>query len=164
MILETPRLILREMTILDAENAYLLNADPEVIQYTGDEAFESIKQARVFLSNYTHYEQYGFGRWAVINKADFSYLGFCGLKYTPELDEYDIGYRLIKKYWGNGYATESAKACIDYGFNSLNMTTIVGRARYENKASIRVLEKIGLQYYGDFDMDGFPGVIYRIDK
>jgi len=152
------------MTVLDAENAYILNADPEVVRYTGDDPFKSVEDAREFLGNYRHYEKYGYGRWAVINKEDQAYLGWCGLKYTPELDEYDIGYRLIKKYWDKGYATEAAKACIAYGFDKLGMTTIVGRARLENKASIKVLENIGLEYYKDFDMEGFPGVIYRIEK
>lgn len=68
-ILETNRLFLREITPDDAETAYLLNLDPEVIKYTGDEPFTSIEEARKFLENYDHYRKYGFGRWAVINKS-----------------------------------------------------------------------------------------------
>ena len=79
-ILETPRLGLREITTADAEQAYLLNLDPEVIKYTGDEPFSSIEAARAFLEKYDHYKKYGFGRWAVIRKEDRSLLGWCGLK------------------------------------------------------------------------------------
>lgn len=157
---ETPRLYLREMTPDDAENAYLLNLDPEVLQYTGDDPFESVEEAREFLGNYESYKKYGFGRWAMILKETDEYLGWCGLKYTPELDEFDIGYRLMKKFWGFGYATEAAEACLELGFNQLGMKTIVGRAMPENEASVRVLEKIGLTYLENRMTDGKEEVIY----
>lgn len=164
IILQTPRLYLREITTDDAENAYLLNLDPEVIQYTGDESFESVEKAREFLAGYDHYEKYGFGRWAVIRKEDDAFLGWCGLKYVAEHDEYDVGYRLFKKYWNQGYATEAAKACLEYGFESLGMKTIVGRVMHANVASIRVLEKIGLTYWKDFDFDGEEGMVFKIGE
>ena len=159
-ILETPRLYLREMTPNDAEVAYILNLDPEVLQYTGDDPFESIEEAKSFLENYASYRTYGFGRWGMILKETDEYLGWCGLKYTPELDEFDIGYRLMKKFWGKGYATEAAEACLELGFNQFDMKTIVGRAIPANKASVRVLEKIGLTYLENRFTDGKEEVIY----
>ncbi|AEA44663.1 GNAT family N-acetyltransferase [Fluviicola taffensis] len=159
-ILETSRLYLREMTPQDAEVAYILNLDPDVIRYTGDDAFESVGEAKAFLENYSSYKTYGFGRWAVILKETDEYLGWCGLKYTLELDEFDIGYRLMKKFWGKGYATEAAKACLEVGFNQFNMESIVGRAMPENGASIRVLEKIGLSYLENRIENGIEEVIY----
>ncbi len=163
-VLETNRLYLRRLTVEDAENAYRLNLDSKVIQYTGDDSFESIETARQFLANYSHYDQYDFGRWAVIRKDNDEFLGWCGLKYTPELNEYDIGFRFLQKYWNQGYATEAAEACIDLGFNHYKLAKIVGRVRKENIASIRVLEKIGLTYTRDFDFDGNEGVIYSIKR
>ena len=163
-VLETERLYLRRMIVEDAENAYLLNLDPEVIQYTGDDSFKSIEVAREFLANYRHYDQYDFGRWAVVAKDSDEFLGWCGLKYTPELSEYDIGFRFFKKHWNKGYASEAAIACLNLGFEKYNLKTIVGRARKENIGSIRVLEKIGLTYFEDFDFDGNEGVIYSIKK
>ena len=68
IITETNRLIIREMTLADAENIYNLNIDPEVTRYTGDEAFKTIDEARNFLANYKDYEKFGLGRWAVIEK------------------------------------------------------------------------------------------------
>ena len=159
-ILETSRLLLREMTTDDAENAYILNSDPEVLRYTGDDPFESVEEAREFLANYESYKKYGFGRWAVILKETGEYLGWCGLKYTPELDECDIGYRFMKKFWGCGYATEAAEACLELGFGKFGMKTIVGRAMPENGASVRILEKIGLTYLENRITEGTEEVIY----
>lgn len=161
ILLETTRLKLREMTPDDAQNAYDLNSDPEVIKYTGDKSFETVEEARLFLTNYDHYRKYGFGRWAVISKAENILLGWCGLKYTPEKDEHDIGFRFFKKYWSMGYATEAANACLEKGFNEFNMPVIVGRAMKENVASIRVLQKIGLSYWKEDGCGGEAGVVYR---
>ena len=77
----------------------------------------------------------------------------------------DIGFRFFEEHWNKGFATESAKACIDYGFENLNLKTIIGRAISENIASIKVLEKIGLKFEREFDFDkSNKGVIYRINK
>ncbi|HEY0751500.1 MAG TPA: GNAT family N-acetyltransferase [Chitinophagaceae bacterium] len=164
IITETDRLILREFHASDAEDMFHLNADPDVIRYTHNLPFKSISEAREFILNYTHYKDYGFGRWAVINKSDNSWLGWCGLKYTPDIDEYDIGFRFFKKYWNKGYATESALASIDVGFNRLKIPTIIGRAMSQNTASIRVLEKIGLVFMKKFDFEGEEGVMYKMDN
>lgn len=160
-MLETERLLLREFVPDDAESMYLLNRDPEVIRYTGDTAFKDIEEARDLILNYGHYREYGFGRWAVISKPGNEFLGWCGLKYTPELDEHDIGFRFFRKHWNKGYATESAKACIEAGFSRFGINTIVGRAMKENTASIRVLEKLGMHFSNSFDFDGQEGVVYR---
>lgn len=161
-ILETGRLLLREMTPADAALVHALNLDPEVVQYTGDVAFDSIANAAEFLDKYDHYARYGFGRWAVIRKSDQAFLGWCGLKYDQERDEHDIGYRFFKKYWGQGYATESAFACIALGFKKFGMQRIVGRVMEQNTASIRVLEKLGLTFHQRYDFDGNPGIVYEI--
>ena len=163
-ILETERLFLREITINDAEKMYLLNLDAQVLKYTGDEPFESVQDAKQFLENYDHYKKYSFGRWAVIRKTTNELLGWCGLKYTPELGEYDIGFRFYKKYWNQGYATESAKACLNIGFDKYGLSKIVGRAMTENIGSIKVLEKIGMTYCKEFSFDGKNGVIYKIEN
>ncbi|MDX1829820.1 MAG: GNAT family N-acetyltransferase [Lutibacter sp.] len=163
-IIETERLYLRELNVNDAKSFYQLNLDEEVMKYTGEEAFKSIEESKKFLEKYDQYKKYGIGRWAVINKENEKFLGWCGLKFTEKLNEYDIGYRFFKKHWNKGYATESAKACLDFGLNEFKMTEIIGRAMKDNKASIRVLEKIGLVYDKDFDFEGSEGVIYKIKK
>lgn len=144
--LQTERFLLREHTQNDAPDFFELNEDPDVIKYTGDARFADLEAAKTFLENYDHYQKYGFGRWAVIAKSNGEYMGWCGLKYTASLDEYDIGFRLSKKHWNKGFASEVAKACLEAGFSQFKIQTIVGRALKKNVASIRVLEKIGLTY------------------
>ena len=139
------RLYFREFTLKDAEMLFALNNDSEVIKYTGDPPFESIESACNFILNYDHYRKHGFGRWAVILKENNECIGWCGLKYNEE-EEIDIGFRFFKKYWGRGYATESATATLHFGVNTLKLNRIVGRAAQENKASIKVLEKVGFSY------------------
>jgi ribosomal-protein-alanine N-acetyltransferase len=161
-ILETKRTFLRPFTLNDATNLYHLNFDQEVLKYTGDVPFENIEAARQFIENYDQYEKYGFGRWAVISKENQDFFGWCGLKYSPEIDEYDLGFRFFKKYWNMGYASETAKACLEIGLNKFKISLILGRAMKNNPSSIRVLEKIGMTYFKNFDFNGKEGVIYQI--
>ncbi len=163
-ILETNRFLLRELSVEDSENFYKLNLNPNVIKYTGDKAFKNVSEAEFFLTNYKDYKINGFGRWAVIDKTNGEFLGWCGLKYVEKLNETDIGFRFFEEYWNKGYATESAKACIKYGFENLNLKTIVGRAMAENLASIKVLEKLGLKYEKEFNFDEHKGLIYKIEN
>jgi len=79
-IISTNRLALRELSVSDAENFYMLNSDPEVMRYTGDEPFESIQSVWVFLENYPDYRLNGYGRWAVQLKGSKQFVGWCGLK------------------------------------------------------------------------------------
>lgn len=161
IVLETERLFLRELKVSDGQHFYNLNLDKEVLKYTGDHSFNSVHEAEEFLSNYHHYKKYGYGRWAVIQKQDEAFLGWCGLKCTLATNEVDIGFRFFKKYWNKGFATEAAEACLKIGFEKFNITSIVGRAMIKNKPSIKVLEKIGLVYDKPFDFDGEEGVIYK---
>lgn len=163
-ILETERLYLREMHPDDAQNFFDLNLDPEVIQYTGDQPFGSVEEAREFLKAYHHYKRYGLGRWVVIEKTGNAFLGWCGLKYTASLNEHDIGFRFYKKHWNKGFATEAAKACIAFGFEKFQVPVIVGRAMPENKASIKVLEKLGMEFLEERVTKDKTQMIYKIQN
>ena len=163
-ILKTDRCYLRELSVDDAQSFYDLNADPEVVKYTGDKAFNDIHEAKSFLQNYNQYELYGYGRWAVIDNSTGDLLGWCGLKYSSDLNEVDLGFRFFKKYWNQGYATETAKASIEYGFNELNLAKIVGRAMEANIGSIKVLEKTGMTFVAKFEFDLHDGVLYQIEN
>jgi ribosomal-protein-alanine N-acetyltransferase len=163
-IIETSRFSLREFAAEDAENLYLLNKDPEVLRYTGDSPFDSIEAAASFVDNYDQYRKFGYGRWAVIQKSDAAFLGWCGLKFRPGPDKCDLGFRLFRSAWNRGVATETATACLDYGFEVLDLERIVGRAMKANTASISVFRKIGLKYFGDFEFEGREAVIYDLDR
>ncbi len=146
-IIETERLYFREFTLEDAQLLIDLNSDPEVTRYTGDGPVKNLEEAKRILNDVI-FPQYKnrMGRWAVYLKSTDKFIGWCGLKHITELDEIDLGYRFFQKYWGLGYATESAKAIMDYGKKILKLNKILGRAAIGNLNSIKVLEKAGLTY------------------
>ena len=150
VIHESERLLFRLFTMEDVPLILELNSDPEVTMYTGD-PIKTLEEAASVLekSILPQYALYNYGRWAVIKKTDHSFIGWCGLKYRPELREIDLGYRFRKDSWGKGYATEAAFACIRYGFEKLGLHRIVARAVPPNIASIRVMQKCGMRYIGE---------------
>jgi RimJ/RimL family protein N-acetyltransferase len=152
-ITQSPRLYLRQLTPQDAENFYRLNLDHHVMRYTGDVPFSTVEAAQTFLAHYDQYKKYGYGRWAVIRQSDDAFLGWCRLKYAPELEETDIGFRFFREFWNQGYATEAANLCLKLGFEQFGLKRIVGRAMSENVASIKVLEKIGLKTFENSKCD-----------
>lgn len=141
--IETRRLWLRELTPEDAQFAYDLNNNPNVIKYTGDPPFSSLEEAEKFLHNYNHYENFGYGRWGVILKSTDQLIGWCGLKHHED-GQTNVGFRFFEEHWGNGYATEACFASIFWAWANTNITSIIGRADLRNKASVAVLEKCGL--------------------
>lgn len=163
VIFETPRLLLRRFTEADAPLILELNSDPVVLKYLHEPLLQDEEHAKTILTSiiFPQY-QHNLGRWAMISKEDNNFIGWCGLKYRPELDEIDLGYRLMQKAWGKGYATEAATHTLYHGFNTLHIPLITGRAHIENLASIQVLEKIGMNYIGDGIVDDFPVRTYTL--
>ncbi|MCJ8209868.1 GNAT family N-acetyltransferase [Mucilaginibacter sp. RS28] len=162
--LETERLILREMREEDAAGMLELNSDPEVVQYTGDGPFEDIDEALALIRGYDQYRKYQMGRLNMFLKTTGEYIGWCGLKYHAEDGLVDLGYRLHKRYWGKGYATEASIVCLNYGFNTLHLEKIIATAMVPNTASINVMKKLGMQFSHQQDCDDKPGVVYVITK
>jgi len=159
-VLETPRLLLREFLVEDAINIFELNSDAEVIRFTGDQPFASLGAAKLFLQGYSKYATDGYGRWAVLLKEHSTYLGWCGLNYSAGTDETDLGFRFMRRYWNQGFATEAAEGCLHFGFQQLRLNRIIGRAMTENTASVRVLQKIGMTFESEFDAHGGKCVKY----
>lgn len=163
-VFETQRFFLREIHENDAESFYQLNSNPNVLKFTGDQPFLNVEEARLFLQNYQEYQKFGFGRWAIISKETQDFVGWCGLKFHPETKEVDVGFRIFEEFWNQGIATETAKASVDYGFNSLNLNEIIGRAMKDNHASVMVLKKCGLVFSKEIELDGKPAVQYVITR
>ncbi|GHE31209.1 GNAT family N-acetyltransferase [Sphingobacterium griseoflavum] len=160
ILIETDRLILREILPNDIEGMFALDSDPEVHRYLGNSPVQD-KQDIVAVIDYIRkqYEAYGIGRWAVVDKQTNDFIGWAGLKFITETTNgyqyyYDLGYRLIRRFWGQGIATEAALACIDYGFNQLGLPAIHGVADCQNIGSNRILSKIGFDWVETFDLDG----------
>lgn len=152
--IETERLIMRHWTLDDVDNIFDLNADPEVIKYTGNDSFRNKDEVIEFITTYDQYKKYKMGRWTVERKPNKEYLGWCGLKFIQD-DEIDLGYRFCKRHWGKGFATESSLAALHYGFHEMALKRIIGRAAKENVRSLRVLKKLDMAYEKDFDSHGF---------
>jgi ribosomal-protein-alanine N-acetyltransferase len=92
------------------------------------------------------YEKYGMGRLAVIRKDTRGFIGWGGIKYIEESAIYDLGYRFLRNQWGNGYATESAKAAMAFGHGVCYLKRIMGQADVLNAGSVKVLEKVGVKF------------------
>ena len=160
-VLTTRRLLLRTWNPEDAAFFYALNQDPEVMRYVGGDPFGSLAQALAFVQSYDQFERNGFGRWLVEDRLTGESLGWCGLKLEtdgsgPEdlKDGFiDLGYRFARKHWSRGLATEAGWACLCLGFQRLGMQRIIGRAVPENTASVRVLEKLGMQKFWEGECD-----------
>lgn len=157
IIFETPRLILRQFTEDDAPLILELNSDPEIVKYVHEPTLKTEEEAKtILLNNILPQYKNNLGRWAIHTKDNNEFIGWCGLKYRPEPDEIDLGYRLIQKAWGKGFATEAAQYTLDHGFKTLSLKLITGRAHIENIASIKVLEKLGMDYIGESIVDNCP--------
>ena len=155
----------------DVEGMFELDSDPLVHRYLGNTPVKSIDESQAAIENIRQqYVERGIGRWTAIEKSSGAFIGWSGLKLNTEqefnnkIDFYDIGYRLIPRYWGKGYATESAVAALDYGFTTLNFKTIVGMAEVENLASNKILQKIGLNYIEDFLFEDVMVSWYELSK
>jgi len=157
IIFETERLFLRRFTETDTGLLLYLNSDSEVLKYLHEPLLKDEAHALEILRTiiFPQYEK-DLGRWAIHTKEKNEFIGWCGLKYRPEINETDLGYRFVKTAWGKGYATEAASATLDHGFKELKLPLITGRAHIDNIASIKVLEKIGMQYIGEGIVDDCP--------
>ncbi|MEO7768125.1 MAG: GNAT family N-acetyltransferase [Ferruginibacter sp.] len=161
IVLQTPRLLLRQFTEADAPLVHQLNRDPEVVKFVHEPTLQSDEEARNIIVNII-IPQYknNLGRWAIHRKDTNEFIGWCGLKYLTQTSEIDLGYRFHQIAWGKGYATESAKYVMEHGFKKLYLKEIVGKAHKENKGSINVLEKIGMQYMGETIEENCPVKIF----
>jgi ribosomal-protein-alanine N-acetyltransferase len=159
---QTERFILRPMTPADAENLYRLNADPEVIRYTGDSSFASVDEAQDFLKRNRPFATHRMGRWGIFTRKDKVFHGWCGLKWLEDRGVVDLGYRLFRSSWGQGIATETSRASLAYGFDVLHLEKIMAYVDLENSASLRVLQKLGFQELQTVDYGGMPVMEYQI--
>ena len=162
-IFETQRLTLHRFTEADAPLILQLNSDPDVIRYVHERVLQTEDEARAIILNIIlpQYEK-NLGRWAIYIKTSNEFIGWCGLKHLPAKNEIDLGYRLIKNAWGKGYATEAAKHTLQYGFDKLQLPLITGKAHVENMASIKILEKIGMQFIREEMENDCPVKVYTI--
>jgi [ribosomal protein S5]-alanine N-acetyltransferase len=166
---ETERLILRELVPSDADGMFELDSDPEVHRYLGNKPLTDKKQAAEVIEFVRQqYITNGIGRWAVIEKRTGEFLGWSGLKLVTEetnghINYYDLGYRLIRRHWGKGIATESGRAALQYAFQSLQAKEVFAMADCENHSSNHVLQKLKFQLIETFHDEDVPHYWYKIN-
>jgi RimJ/RimL family protein N-acetyltransferase len=155
VFLETERLVLRRFTEEDVDNLVELDGDPEVMHFinggrpTPRREIES-DVLPAFLGYYERFAGYGF--WAAVEKATGRFVGWFHFRpaQAARPGEVELGYRLHKSAWGQGYATEGSRALIDKGFAELGVQRVVAFTMVVNVASRRVMEKAGLRYVRTF--------------
>lgn len=155
-ILETERLQLRQYTEDDNHFSYELMNSESWIKYIGDRKISSPEVAKEYIkkSYLPSYDENGHGAYVVILKETGKPVGACGLYKRPNLDHPDIGFALLPDYLGKGYGFESADAVMNYARNELKLTTIFGITVEDNKASQKLLEKIGLRQIDTIFIEG----------
>jgi len=160
--IESERLYIRELALSDDQGMFEMDSDPEVHKYLGNKPVETIEQTREVIEFVRQqYKEFGIGRWAVIEKGTDEFVGWTGFKlFTNKVNghsgHYDFGYRLARRFWGKGYATESGRASLHYGIDTLKLKDIYGMTDVNNRGSRNVLEKLGFELIEIFKYDAEP--------
>lgn len=164
-MLETKRLLIRQFTPEDLDKLIELRSDQEVIKYLGGKTLQNPQALAGRLKFYIDcYEKYGFGMSAMIWKETGEMFGWSGLQPLEGSDEIEVGYGMIKGFWGNGIGFECAFAWLKYGFEQPGLERIVAVAYPENKGSWRIMEKCGMKYEKTETHYGAECVFYAISK
>jgi RimJ/RimL family protein N-acetyltransferase len=161
----TERLTLRGFQESDAGPLHRLMDDPAVMRYFPNTSPPTREQVeRMVVRQIRHWEEHGYGWWAVELPETGELIGWNGLQYLPETDETEIGYLLGKAHWGKGLATEGGLAGMTFAFWTLGLARIVGIVHPENSASQRVLEKLGLSLTGPAHYFGMDCLHYAAER
>ena len=165
-VLQIDNCIMRSLQPSDLDALSAIWADPEVTRFLPSRGVPISREntEKSLKSFIEHWQQRGYGIWAIIENSSSQMIGYCGLRYLEELDEVEVLYGLTSAYWGRGIATKAAKAAIDYGFNMAKLDKIIGMALPDNLASRRVLEKAGLEYEKQIHIFNLDGLYYSVQN
>jgi RimJ/RimL family protein N-acetyltransferase len=162
--LETERLIMRMWRDADIEEYAELCADPEVMRYLGGKIFDRTEAWRQMASMIGHWYLRGYGIWAVEEKDSGRLAGRIGCINPEGWPGFEVGWTLKREFWGKGYATEAGRRALEYGFNELDKPHIISLIHAENRASIRVAERLGETLEGTSRVVGIDVLVYGIDR
>jgi len=156
-VLATERLILRRVTTDDAEVILELLNEPAFIRYVADREVRTTAQAAEFIvaKMLPSYVEFGFGFYLVELKESRVPVGICGLIKRDTLDDVDLGFSILHRFWRNGYAYEAAHAVMDYGKSVLGLPRIVAVTARDNESSTKLLEKLGLRFEKMIHLPGY---------
>ncbi len=163
--LQTPRLLLRPWTPGDVEALFEILQEPDLLRYFPNPDPPGRDIVETYINRQlAHWKEFGYGHWAVILPEEDQVLGWNGLEFLPELGECEVAYLLSRRVWGRGYATESARAALRFGFERAGLGSIIGLVHPENEASIRVLKKCGLSFVDRINLWRMDLYRYRLGR
>jgi len=162
--LETERLLLRQWRLDDFDTYEKMCADEEIMRYIGGKAFSRIEAWRHMAYLVGHWELLGYGHFAVEEKASGRFIGRIGFLNPGGWPGFEIGWTLAREAWGKGFAIEGARRALDFAFKELDKPHVISLIHPENKASIRVAERLGEKVEGKIEVLGIPVLIYGIDR
>ncbi len=164
-VLQIDGFVMRPLEILDLDALAAIWSDRQVTRFLPSRGVpisrESTEQS--LKSFVEHWQERGYGIWAIVEHNSSQMIGYCGLRYLDRLDEVEVLYGLAKAYWGRGIATQAAKASISYGFNVAHLDRIIAMALPENYASRKVIEKAGLHYEKQVHIFNLDVVYYSLE-
>ncbi|OXE34907.1 MAG: GNAT family N-acetyltransferase [Phenylobacterium zucineum] len=160
VILETERLILDELQAgRDDLFIFQLLNEPGFLENIGDREIDDLEAASDYIETrqVQSYRQNGFGLWRAVSRETGQSLGLCGLVKRDGLEFPDVGYAFLESAWAKGYASEAAAATLAYARDHLGLKTLAAITKPDNKASMRVLEKVGFQFRRMITLPGHDG-------
>ncbi len=165
--LTTPRLLLRTYRQDDLPHFAALNADPVVVEFLGGEPLSRTHSDEIAEWAQHCYATQRFGLLAVERRDDGAFLGMCGLHHQSSYpDDLEVGWRLAHRYWGQGYATEAARAWLDYAFTTLSAPRVISITDPPNVRSLAVMRRLGMTFDHEADVEDegivFQAVVYSI--
>lgn len=166
VVLETQRMILRQLSSADVLPMTQILSNPEVMRYSVRGVLSERATAEFIDWSLQSYAHHGFGPWAVVEKASGVLMGFCALnrESVDSVEEVEIGYRLAPQFWGRGLATEIVRAMLAYGFEHLGLRSIIAIVQPANVASVRVIQKVGFNAFVYSQYHRLGVKIYRLNR
>lgn len=162
---KTERLVLRPFSEGDADPLHQILGVKDVLRYFPSPNPPSLEQVQKLVSHQIkHWQEHGLGWWAVEPRHTPELIGWCGLQYLPETEQVEVAYLLGKDHWGQGLATEAAMASLQFGFDVLNLATIIALVHPENRASQRVIEKLDMSFVDQCHLWGIDLYRYSIES
>jgi RimJ/RimL family protein N-acetyltransferase len=161
--LETERLIMREWSSDDADAHAAMCADPEVMRFLGG-PIHAAQSWRAMALHAGHWSLRGYGNWVLERRDDHSFVGRTGFWNPHGWPGLEIGWTLARGAWGKGFATEAARAALEWGWAELDTDRLISVIAPENDASLRVAERLGMYRLRDDQLAGTPVVIFALDR
>jgi RimJ/RimL family protein N-acetyltransferase len=162
VVLETDRLTLRPLTVDDLDQFMAMHRAPEVIATMGTygepAAIERLER------NEREWQEHGYGLMALLERESGRFVGRSGLKYWPEFDETEVGWVLHPGFWGHGFATEAARACLDWGFRNLEVPYITAMIVPNNTRSLRVAGRLGMAPVRSDTLFDLPVLVHAVER